>query len=144
MSEQSLAEKTVKIEKAIQKLIPHLNKNFVSWIGAIRNRDDSDKSCRDKQVQEYADGFKVTAGKKYVKIFNRNSIWGFVVIDNQTVLCKTSGSYFLAGDLLKAATLNQPTTNFSRGNLLTGKVDENGTREPTAYPDYRPCWTGAV
>ena len=63
---------------------------------------------------EYATGFEVTFGSKYIKVFTEGgSVWGFVVnIDND--------KKFRKGDILKAAGYNAPARNSARGNIIDG------------------------
>ena len=53
---------------------------------------------------------EVTFGRKYAKILNRSSVWGFVDLSN--------------GDLLKAASWRTPAKH-SRGNILNGTAQYN-------------------
>jgi hypothetical protein len=53
---------------------------------------------------------EVTFGRKYAKILNRSTVWGFVDLAN--------------GDLLKAASWRTPARH-SRGNILNGTAQYN-------------------
>lgn len=73
--------------------------------------------------------FEFEFGKKYLRIYSRTpssvvrSIHTFIVLNDDP------NTAFLRGDILKAASFNQPATNFARGNIF----DEN----------YTANWTGA-
>lgn len=56
--------------------------------------------------------FKLTKGKKYIKLITQGSAHCFIIL-------KDDGK-FQRGDILKPASWNAPTKNFSRGNILTG------------------------
>ena len=66
-----------------------------------------------KMNANYADGFDIRYGKKYIKIVCNNSVAAFVVgVDND--------KKFKKGDILKAAGWNAPARNAARGNILDG------------------------
>ena len=86
-----------------------------------------------KMNANYADGFDIRYGKKYIKIVetkngNPTSVWGFINIANPK---------FAVGDVLKAAGWAAPALNAPRGNILEGY--EIGVRHKTDRvfgPDY--------
>ena len=62
---------------------------------------------------DFADGWVVKEGKKYIKIMSSRSVWGFVVnVDND--------KKFKKGDVLMAAGWQGPARNKARGNVLEG------------------------
>lgn len=62
---------------------------------------------------DFADGWKIKVGKKYIKIASKISVWGFVVnVDND--------KKFKKGDVLMAAGWAGPARNKARGNVLEG------------------------
>ena len=62
---------------------------------------------------DFADGWKIKVGKKYIKIASKISVWGFVVnVDND--------KKFKKGDLLYPAGYAAPARNKARGNVLEG------------------------
>ena len=62
---------------------------------------------------DFADGWVVKEGKKYIKIMSSRSVWGFVVnVDND--------KKFKKGDVLMAAGWAGPARNKARGNVLEG------------------------
>ena len=66
-----------------------------------------------KMNANYADGFDIRYGKKYIKIVCNNSVAAFVVgVDND--------KKFKKGDILMAAGWNAPARNAARGNILDG------------------------
>ena len=87
---------------------------------------------------------------KYIKIYTvdkwgQKSVWGFVVRDNDTVVCThgmNGGNYFSSGDLLRARSWNQAETKYSVGNIRLGVMD-NVTKPNPDYPDYKTVWSGA-
>jgi hypothetical protein len=75
---------------------------------------DYNKFCNNENMQqEFADGWVVKEGQKYIKILSKNSCWGFIVnTDND--------KKFQKGDVLKSAGYNAPARNKARGNVLNG------------------------
>ena len=66
-----------------------------------------------EQVEQWDTKTKVMPGKKYIKIVNRNSAWGFIVNTEDD-------KKFKKGDILKCAGFNAPARNRARGNVLSG------------------------
>jgi len=117
---------------AIDRLLVSLQENYIGWMDSVRTRNGSDVELRAKQVEKYCNGINILPGNKYVRIMIEGSVWGFIVIEHEL------DKKFKYGDILKAASLKQPTTNFARGNVFEGKPSYG-----SKYPDYKPNWTGA-
>ena len=66
-------------------------------------------------LDEFDAGLRVEEGKKYLKIIQRNSVWGFVVNVHDD-------AKFAYGDILKAAGWATPARNKPRGNVVTGDL----------------------
>ena len=64
-------------------------------------------NCNFKQesIDEFATRVRWTEGKKYIKVIQGTSVWGFIV--------KEDAGKFRKGDILKAAGWNAPATNHS-------------------------------
>ena len=87
----------------INQLLEDIKADYVRW-GKGNTRQD--------MIDEFNAGLRVTEGKKYIKIIQRTSVWGFIV--------KEDGPKFRKGDILKAAGWNTPATNSARGNIIDG------------------------
>ena len=74
----------------------------------------------EEMKKEFAEGFVVKTGKKYIKILSGTSAWGFVVNTDDDKL-------FKKGDLLKCAGWAKPARNKPRGNVLEGGFPINWT-----------------
>ena len=76
---------------------------------------------RKKMCAEFADGFTITYGKKYIKIHEKSGgVKAFVVgVDND--------KKFKKGDILKPAGWAAPARNKARGNILDGNYAINWT-----------------
>ena len=66
----------------------------------------------ERMQTEFIEGIGLKEGQKYIKILQRNSVWGFVV-NTET------DKKFKYGDILKAAGYAAPARNAARGNVFT-------------------------
>ena len=85
---------------------------------AAANYDYNKFLDNENMQKEFAEGWVIKYGQKYIKILTRKggSVWGFIVnTDND--------KKFKKGDLLKAAGYNAPARNGARGNVLDGGFD---------------------
>ena len=105
----------------VEALVDHLDElleairgDYKSW-SDLSNRYDGDtesrRAIRDDMIAEFNSNLHYNAGKKYIKIWCKNTIWGFVVA------C-TNDKKFQFGDLLKPAGWKTPARNFRRGNVF--------------------------
>ena len=74
----------------------------------------------ERMQTEFIEGLQWTEGQKYIKILQRNSVWGFVVATE-------NDKKFKYGDILKAAGWAAPARNAARGNILEGNYAINWT-----------------
>ena len=76
--------------------------------------EDYNSFTANEQIQdEFANGFDIRKGQKYVKVINRNAVVAFIVNTTEDKL-------FELGDILKPAGWNAPARNKPRGNVLEG------------------------
>lgn len=75
---------------------------------------------RIEMAKRFKEGWEIKVGKKYVKIINGGSAWGFIVNTDDDVK-------FRKGDILKPATWAAPARNAARGNILDGGYTVNWT-----------------
>ena len=144
------------LEHSTEFLICEIIENYYRWSDSIKMKSGNsgqlanDNDARDVQAEEFKNGITYKVNSKYIKIYTTNkwgqkSVWGFVVRENNTVLCNhklNGGSYFLTGDLLRALSWNQANTKQSVGNIQKGTMD-NTTQQKPIYPNYKTVWTGA-
>jgi len=76
---------------------------------------------RVRMFNEFSDGVRVVYGKKYARVFTKDSIHSFIVITH-------NDPKFKFGDILLPAGIATPAKNKARGNLFD------------KY--YIVCWTG--
>ncbi len=105
------------MQTAIETLVEDIKADYLNW----QTRSGAMSEIRAQMVAEFNDSITVNAGRKYIKIVQNNSVWGFIVAGD--------GGKFPKGTILKAAGWAAPATNFGRGNVLEG--------------GYTITWTGA-
>ena len=138
------------LEHSVEFLICEIIENYYRWSESIKLRNGHDGDARDVQANEFKDGITYKVNNKYIKIYTvdkwgQKSVWGFVVRENDTVVCThgmNGGNYFSQGDLLRARSWNQANTECSVGNIRLGVMD-NVTKPNPDYPDYKTVWSGA-
>ncbi len=94
--------------------------DYTTFMGRSAERSEGlDEEYFQGLINEYAEKFVISPGRKYVKLISNRSVWGFVV--------KKDSDKFKRGDILKAASWNAPATNKARGNI---------------FEEYSVAWTG--
>ena len=97
----------------IKKTFEAVDDGIANMIAAANYDYNSFMPDNEKMCKEFADGWDVKMGKKYIKIASKISVWGFVVnVDND--------KKFKKGDLLYPAGYAAPARNKARGNVLEG------------------------
>jgi len=89
----------------INQLVTDIKADYARWSKNMT-------SYRQEMIDEFNARVRVTEGKKYYKVIQGTSVWGFIV--------KEDGGKFRKGDILKAAGWNAPATNSARGNIIDG------------------------
>ena len=114
------------MQKQIEQYIENIKKDYVGWGNP---KTDTEKTVRDNMVKEFCDSITVKPGKKYIKVMTKigtsNSVHSFLAAKDFTT---SKGVQFKKGDILKAASWQNPTLNAPRGNI---------------FGDYVVKWTGA-
>ena len=88
----------------LNKLLEDIKADYARWGANCNFQNDFAKEFNSK--------VRWTEGKKYIKVIQGTSVWGFIV--------KEDSGKFRKGDILKAAGWNAPATNQARGNILDG------------------------
>ena len=102
---------TVSVKKKFDNIDDGIANMIAAAIYDYNNWSRSEAS--EEMKKEFADGFVVKNGKKYIKILSGTSAWAFVVNTDDDKL-------FKKGDLLKCAGWAAPARNRARGNVLEG------------------------
>ena len=114
------------MQKQIEQYIENIKKDYVGWGNP---KTGTEKTVRDNMVKEFCESITVKPGKKYIKVMTKigtsNSVQSFLAAKDFTT---SKGVQFKKGDILKAASWQNPTLNAPRGNI---------------FGDYVVKWTGA-
>ena len=98
---------------AIKKKFDNIDDGIANMIAAANYDYNSFMPENKEMCDDFANGWVVKKGKKYIKIMSSRSVWGFVVnVDND--------KKFKKGDVLMAAGWAGPARNKARGNVLEG------------------------
>lgn len=81
---------------------------------------DEATDLKERMIGEFNESLSVNTGRKYAKIIQENSVWGFVVVTE-------NDKKFRYGDILKAAGYNAPVRNAARGNIFDEEYSVNWT-----------------
>jgi hypothetical protein len=86
------------LDTAIENLIEAIREDYRDWSARAGHSNNTIE-------------IKTAPGKKYLKIIEGSSCWGFVVLTE-------NDKKFKQGDILKAATWSAPARNQARGNIF--------------------------
>jgi len=112
------------MKEAIQNLVDRMVADYNDWTQRCADARGSELTETNKRMMaEYAEKIEIVEGRKYIKVLQNRSAWGFIVATDDDKL-------FNKGDILMAAGYNKPARNKARGNIF----DLDNTRVQ---------WTGA-
>ena len=107
---------TIDYYDAIGKLMDGIKKDYANWGG--NSMDDITPQQRDirlKMIDEFNKGLDIKSGKKYDKVIQGGSVWGFIAKDDGV----HKGIPHKKGDVFKAAGWRAPA-KWARGNIFDG------------------------
>ena len=112
---------TVRVKESSESVLSGLSKMKAAMIEDYNQFMSKDTVVQTQMRKEFADGFEVTYGSKYIKLAEeRGSVIAFIVgVDND--------KKFRKGDILKPAGWAAPARNAARGNILDGGYPINWT-----------------
>ena len=106
---------SMKYETAVENLIEGIKEDYAKW------------SNWPEGVERFNDGVRVKSGKKYDKVIQGSSVWGFIAKADGVL----KGIPFKTGDVFKAAGWASPA-KWQRGNIF----DANQNYFRWTGPDY--------
>ena len=109
------------MNEALKNLKDQMIADYNDWTNRCAKGELSETNLR--MMAEYEEGIEFAEGRKYVKVLQNRSAWGFIVATDDDKI-------FNKGDILMAAGYNKPARNKARGNIF----DLDNTRVQ---------WTGA-
>lgn len=110
------------MKNAIETLLETIKNDYREWtFRCAMSRGDGELTETSKRmVEDFEDRVRYEEGRKYIKVIQGSSVWGFIVnVDND--------KKFRKGDILMAAGYNAPARNKPRGNILDGGYDVRWT-----------------
>jgi hypothetical protein len=106
------------MNEAINNLVKNINEDYYRWTLACAKGELSDHNK--EMIENFAEGIEIVEGRKYVKVIQNRSAWGFIVATDDD-------KKFKKGDILMAAGWAKPARNKARGNI---------------FEEYSIAWTG--
>ena len=104
---------------AVEVLVEAIKTDYRDWMnrsfgGLAVNREDGPEYSETNKdmIERFEKTLRVEEGKKYIKVVQNGSVWGFIV--------KATDAKFKSGDILKAASWASPAKNAARGNVFDG------------------------
>lgn len=97
------------MKQEIQNLKDRMVADYNDWTNRVAKGELSEHNL--KMMEEYENGIDFKEGKKYIKVLQNRSAWGFIVATDDDKM-------FKKGDILKAAGYSSPARNFARGNVF--------------------------
>ena len=112
-------EKSLQFWDAIDELLINIGKDYDSWNGVEppRAMDKATRRIKEESSQKFKDGLKFKIGRKYTKVIQGSSVWGFIA-NSDGVL---KGIPYLKGDVFKAAGWAAPAKH------VRGSIFDNST-----------------
>jgi hypothetical protein len=98
--------------EAIENLLNNIRKDYRRWSNPDKF-EGTLKEIRLRSIDRFNDSVKVVRGRKYTKVMQGNSVWGFIA-NGDGVL---KGLRYEKGDVFKAATWRGPAKHV-RGSIF--------------------------
>ncbi len=98
---------------AIDNLLVGIKKDYAGW-GNVENKNASQKEIRLRMIEEFNQGINLKIGKKYTKVIQGSSVWGFIANDDGVL----KGIPHKKGDVFKAAGWRAPA-KWARGSIFS-------------------------
>ena len=98
--------------EAIENLMENIKKDYFKWTNPSRLEGNM-RDIKMESIDRFNDSVKFTKGRKYTKIMQGSSVWGFIA--NGGGMLK--GIPYEQGDVFKAATWRGPAKHV-RGNIF--------------------------
>tara|TARA_R100001443_G_scaffold117345_2_gene141600 strand:+ start:934 stop:1308 length:375 start_codon:yes stop_codon:yes gene_type:complete len=105
---------TIDFWDAIDKLLIGIKKDYAGWGSDIDSLDESSKKIRLKMIDEFNQGINIKIGRKYIKVIQGSSVWGFIAAGDGSL----KGIPHKKGDVFKAAGWRAPA-KWARGSIFS-------------------------
>ena len=107
-----------KFKERVELLLGGIKKDYANWGNDIDSLEDPQKSIRLKMIDEFSNGLKLSHGRKYIKVIQNNSVWGFIAVTDGVL----KGIPYKFGDVFKAAGWRAPAKHV-RGSIYLDRTD---------------------
>lgn len=112
------------MNEAIMNLVERIKQDYIDWTQRCADARGGELTDTNKEmIARFVEEVEFEYGRKYIKVIQNNSVWGFVVNTE-------NDKKFNYGDILMAAGYNAPARNKARGNVFD-------------LENLRVQWTGA-
>ena len=112
------------MNEAIMNLVERIKADYLDWTQRCADaRGGELTEINKRMIEEFNEKVDIAEGRKYIRVFQGGSVWGFIVATN-------NDKQFNYGDILMAAGYNAPARNKARGNVFD-------------LENLRVQWTGA-
>ena len=98
--------------KAIERLLDGIRSDYLRWSSPEAGDDDRMKQTKLRMIDEFNQGVRVRFGRKYTKVLQGSSVWGFIANDDGVL----KGIPYKKGDVFKAAGWRAPA-KWQRGSI---------------------------
>ena len=72
------SENKIKYNSSVSKLLENIKVNYAGWGSNPNDLKDSQKKRRLQMIDEFNNRLRVKSGKKYDKVIQGSSVWGFI------------------------------------------------------------------
>ena len=99
--------------KSIERLLDGIKSDYAKWSSPQSVDDDRMKETKLRMIDEFNQGVRVKFGRKYTKVIQGSSVWGFIANDDGVL----KGVPYKKGDVFKPAGWASPA-KWQRGSIL--------------------------
>ena len=83
--------------KSIERLLDGIKSDYAKWSSPQSVDDDRMKQTKLRMIDEFNQGVRVKFGRKYTKVLQGSSVWGFIADDDGVL----KGIPYKKGDVFK-------------------------------------------
>ena len=99
--------------KSIERLLDGIKSDYAKWSSPQSVDDDRMKETKLRMIDEFNQGVRVKFGRKYTKVLQGSSVWGFIANDDGVL----KGVPYKKGDVFKPAGWASPA-KWQRGSIF--------------------------
>ena len=106
---------TIDFWDAVNNLMSGIKEDYYNWTNP-NNVKGTIKDIKLKSIQDFNESLDIKVGRKYTKVLQGSSVWGFIANDDGV----HKGIPHKKGDVFKAAGWRAPA-KWARGSIFDGK-----------------------